>query len=146
MAELQTYTCGRKSYSLCLGQWTVAFVVFTVFTKFFILDEFGDIHPYGSILLSIWILGWLAILSLGFLERYLYRLTIEFHPGGESRIVERSFFKRSRTFNKTVTFRNIIGKGTFIRSSEQWEFGSLLSKEQRLGIVEKLNPRSSQSA
>jgi hypothetical protein len=132
-----------------LAQWTVVFVLFTAFTKFFILDEFGSLpNPYGSILLSIWMIGWLAVLLLGFLERYLYRLIIEFHPNGEARIVERGFFKRSRTFDSAVQFSVITaaGRSQFIRSSDEWEFGSLLSNEQRLGIVEKLNPRSSQSA
>jgi hypothetical protein len=132
-----------------LAQLAVAFVLFTVFTKFFILDEFGDIPaPYEALLICIWILGWLAVLLLGFLQHYLYRLTIEFRPGGVIRIAEQGFFKRGRTFDKSVTFRNIIaiGNGTFVRSSDEWEFGRLLSKEQRLGIVEKLNPCSSQSA
>lgn len=97
MTEFITYTCGKKSYPLCFGQWTAAVLLFTVFTKFFIWDEFtldelGDIHLYSSILLSFWILGWLAVLLLGFLKRYFYCLTIEFHTGGEYRIVERSFF------------------------------------------------------
>ncbi|MES2474598.1 MAG: hypothetical protein V4640_02375 [Verrucomicrobiota bacterium] len=149
MPEFQTYSCEKKSYSRCLGEWAVAFVFFSGFTKFFILDEFGDIPArYKALLSCIWILGWLAVLLLGFLQRYLYRLTIEFRPGGEIRIAERGFFKRGRTFDKSVTFRNIIavGNGTFVRSSDEWEFGRLLSKEQRLGIVEKLNPCSSPSA
>lgn len=148
MTEIITHTCGRKSYSLCLGQWTVAFVVFSVFTKFFILDEFGDVPaPYETVLICIWILGWLAVLLVGFLQHYFYRLTVEFRPGGEIRIAEQIFLKRGRTFDKSVTFRNIIamGNGTFVRSSDDWEFGRLLSKEQRLAIVEKLNPRSSQA-
>lgn len=149
MAEFITYTCGRKSYSHCLAQLAVSFVLFTGFAKFFILDEFGNIpDPYEVLLICIWILGWLAVLLLGILRYYLYRLTIEIRPGGKIRIAEQGFFKRGRTFDKSVTFRNIIamGNGTFVRSSDEWEFGRLLSKEQRLGIVEKLNQRSSQSA
>ena len=149
MAELITYTCGRKSYSHCLAQLAVPFVLLTVFTKFFILDVFGDIPaPYEALLICIWILSWLAVLLLGFLKRYLYRLTVEFHPGADSRIVERSFFRRSRTFDSTVQFFviNKAGSSPFIRSSDEWKFGRLLSKEQRLAIVGKLNSRSSQSA
>ena len=138
--EFQTYTCGRKSYSRYLAQWAVVFVLFTTFTKFFILAEFGGVpSPHESILISLWILGWLAVLLLGFLERYLYRLTIEFRPGGETRIVERHFLKRSKTFDSTVQFSVItsVERSQFIRSSDDWEFGSLLTDTQRQQIIAK---------
>lgn len=144
MDEFIAYICGRKSYSHCLAQLAVAFVLFTGFAKFFILVEFGDIPaPYEALLICIWILSWLAAFLLGFLRYYLYRLTIEFRPGGGIRIAEQGFFKRSRTFDQSVTFRNIIAmeNGTFIRASDGWEFGRRLSKEQRFDIVEKLKSR-----
>ena len=141
-----TCTCQKSSYWLCVAR-SLPILFIGAFFNYICFTKLGDVGSF-----RYWIIGfpaacWFVVLCLGLLRRYFYRLNIRISPAGEIFAAESIILTRTKFFDKTVTFRNVVSTETpsFIRSSNQWAFGSYLTDKQRQQIITELNPRSSES-